>query len=254
MASATKKSCKRALVIGIDEYSDPSSSLTTCVNDAKDLSTALSRIGSNAHDRFNVSSAFNCTHAAFQETLNILIKTIQKGDIVLFYFAGHAEEYNGENYLLPSDYNYDHSMSETDYREKYAINAQYILHRINSTWAHVTIFILDCCRTKRTRTIHMNGLSPMNTPPETLIVFSCAPGKGALDDALNNKNSVFAQNLLRHIETSNEDIETMFMNVARDVKKQTHDFQTPCRQSSLTEKIFLFTKKSEGKVSLCLWK
>ena len=252
MASATNKSCKRAIVIGIDEYSDSSSLLKTCVNDAKDLSAALSRIGSNIHDKFNVSHAFNCKHTEFHQALNIFIGKIQKGDIVLFYFAGHAEEYNEKNYLLPSDYNYDHSMTEADYREKYAINAQYILHRINSTWPHVTIFILDCCRTKRTRTIHMNGPSPMNAPPETLIVFSCGPGKGALDETLNTKNGVFAENLLRHIETSNEDIETIFMNVARDVKKQTHGFQTPYRTSCLTEKIFLSTKKPGGKVSLCL--
>jgi hypothetical protein len=46
--------------------------------------------------------------------------------------------------------------------------------------------------------------------PETLVVFSCGPGGGALDDPLNDENGVFAENLIRHLKTSTEDIETIF--------------------------------------------
>jgi hypothetical protein len=97
----------------------------------------------------------------------------------------------------------------------------------------------------------MNGLAPMNPLPETLVVFSCGPGEGALDDPLNNGNGVFAGNLIKHIKTPTEDIETIFMNVTRDVKIQTNGFQKPYRTSCLTEKVYLFGKTSQGKTSLC---
>ncbi len=84
------------------------------------------------------------------------------------------------------------------------------MHRINSVGPQITILVLDCFRTKRTRSINMNRLSPMLPLPETLVVFSCGPGGGALDDPLNDENGVFAENLIRHLKTSTEDIETIF--------------------------------------------
>jgi len=76
-------------------------------------------------------------------------------------------------------------------------------------------------------------------------VFSCGSGGGALDDPLNNENGVFAENLIRHLKTSTEDIETIFMNVTRDVKTQTNGFQSPYRTSCLTEKVYLFGNTSQ---------
>jgi len=251
MASSLYRPCKRALTIGIDNYSYTVPPLTTCVKDAEGLCKALRSVGSSACDKFDVLPAYNCKHDEFKQKLDEFVEKINKGDIILFYFAGHAEEYSEKNYLLPSDYNYDHSVSEAEYRLKNAINAQNIMHRINSVGPQITIFILDCCRTKRTRSLNMNGLAPMNPLPETLVVFSCGPGEGALDDPLNNDNGVFAGNLIKHIKTSTEDIETIFMNVTRDVKIQTNGFQKPYRTSCLTEKVYLFGKTSQGKTSLC---
>ena len=251
MAASGYRPTKRALIIGIDKYCDPPPPLTTCVKDARDLHEALLSVKCNVRDKFRVSSVYNCKHAEFKEELDKFVKTITNGDMILFYFAGHGEQYNGDNYLIPSDYNYDHnSVSEADYRMANAINSQYIMHRINSARPQITIFILDCCRTKRTRAIIGNGLAPMNPLPETLVVYSCGPGEGALDDALANGNGVFAGNLINHIKTSTkEDIETIFMNVARDVRAQTSGFQKPYRTTGLTEKVYLFKQTSQGKIS-----
>lgn len=249
MASSIYSPCKRALMIGIDKYPSNIPSLTTCINDAKGLNEAFGSIGSNEYDRFNVTLKFNCQYEEFKQVLDKFVKVIKNGDIILFYFAGHAEESNGENYLLPSDYNYDHSVSEAEYRERHAINAQHLLHRINYARPQVAVFILDCCRTKRTRSISMNGLSPMRTLSGNLVVFSCGPGQGALDDSLNNENGVFAENLIKHIKMSTEDIETIFMNVTHDVETQTGGYQTPHRTSCLTKKVFFSKEISQSEIS-----
>jgi uncharacterized caspase-like protein len=250
MASSIYYPCKRALIIGIDKYSGNIPTLTTCINDAKGLKEAFGSIGSNEYDRFNVTLKFNCKYEEFKQILDEFVNAIKKEDIILFYFAGHAIEFNENNYLIPSDYNYDHSVTEAEYRERHAINAQHILHRINSALPQVAVFILDCCRTKRTRSIGTNGLSPMRTLPGTLVVFSCGPGQGALDDPLNNENGVFAENLMKHIKASTEDIETIFMNVTHDVQTQTGGYQTPYRTSCLTKKVFFTKETSQSKISL----
>ncbi|CAF3700728.1 unnamed protein product [Rotaria sp. Silwood1] len=89
----------------------------------------------------------------------------------------------------------------------------------------------------------MLGLSPMSAPPETLLVFSCGIGQGALDETQNGQNSIFTEKLLKHIATPDEDIESLLMKVTRDVRDATGGYQIPYRQTCLTEKIFL-TKKS----------
>ena len=250
MASSVASSGKHALIIGIDYYPDPSSRLKTCVKDAEGLIEALNSAGSNRCDRFNILHAYNCKHAEFNTKLDEYIEIIKNAAIALFYFAGHAEEFEHINYLLPSDYNYDHSVKEHEYRVSKAINAQCLMHRINSAKPQICIFILDCCRTKRIRSPYGNGLSAMQAPPETLVVFSCGPGKGALDDASSNGNGIFAENLIRCIKTSTKDIETMFTHVARDVKTQTQGYQVPYRTSSLTEKVYLFGQTPQGKILL----
>ncbi|CAF4807213.1 unnamed protein product, partial [Rotaria sp. Silwood2] len=77
----------------------------------------------------------------------------------------------------------------------------------------------------------MPGLSPMSTPPETLLVFSCGVGQGALDETRNGKNSIFTENLLKHITTPDEDIESLLMKVTRDVRDATGGYQIPYRQT-----------------------
>jgi uncharacterized caspase-like protein len=82
----------------------------------------------------------------------------------------------------------------------------------------------------------------MNTPSETLIVFSCAPGEATLDETGNGKNGIFIENLLKQIATANKDIEEVFKSVSREVRLQTCGLQKPYRTSSLTEEVFLVTK------------
>ncbi|CAF4978434.1 unnamed protein product, partial [Rotaria sp. Silwood1] len=63
--------------------------------------------------------------------------------------------------------------------------------------------------------ILLNGLRA--SASHTVIAFSCAPGKTALDETQNGRNSIFTGSLLEHIATPNIRIEDIFMNVAREV-------------------------------------
>ncbi|CAF3563988.1 unnamed protein product [Rotaria sp. Silwood1] len=234
MESAIAYHHKRALVIGINSYSrDP---LKCSISDAEDIKTVLERIG------FSVALGIDFNRDEFHDMIDEFASRIQRTDLTLFYFAGHGKQSDNENYLLPSDYDYDYRGSERDYIINHAINAQYIMKKIDDKRCRITILIFDCCRKPvKDRSSSLQGLTAMHASSHTVIAFSCAPGKTALDETQNGRNSIFTGSLLEHIATPNIRIEDIFMNVAREVHSQSGGFQRPFRSTDLTEKVYLVT-------------
>jgi uncharacterized caspase-like protein len=240
MASSIAYQRKHALIIGINKY--PCDSLKYCINDAIDLKTTLQRIG------FDVSLGVDCDLQEFYHKTNTFAETIQRNDLVLFYFAGHGKQMEDENYLLPSDYDYDQRGHERDYIANHAINVKYIMKEIGDRKCRITIYLFDCCRhlVKIRATNAKQGLLPMHAPLQTLIVYACAPGKAVQDETRNNRNGCFIENLLKYIPVPNKDIEEIMKDVARDVNLQTGGHQLPYRTSSLTDKVFLVANNDQG--------
>jgi len=237
---------KRALIIGINKY--PRDPLQYCINDAEDLNTTLKRID------FDTLLGLDCSLNEFKRQVDIFVKTIDPNDLVLFYFAGHGKQNEDENYLLPSDYDYDYEAHERDYITQSAINIKYIMKKIDDRKCCVTIYLFDCCRHLiRTRAFNSNvGLLPMIPQLQTLIVFSCAPGKSVQDETRNNRNGSFIENLLSYISTPDKDIEEIMKNVAGAVNLQTGGFQLPYRTSSIINKVCLVTNHDQGKDVFCI--
>ncbi|CAF4477855.1 unnamed protein product, partial [Rotaria socialis] len=219
MTSSPVYQCKRALIIGINTYQN--NSLNYCINDAKDLMTTLNRIGFK-----EVLLGVDCKRTKFLQMVETFAGRIKPTDLTLFYFSGHGKQYENENYLLPSDYDYDYSTRESIYLLDNAVSVQ------------------TNVRTKGGS--DQQGLSPMHASPETLIAYACAPGAVAVDETRNGRNGYFAEHLLKHIATPNNDIEDILKIVAREVKLQTSGFQVPFRTSSLTEKVCLVTSNVQG--------
>jgi hypothetical protein len=200
------------------------------------------------HINFHVSLEKDCNIDVFYHIVDTFVDTIQRDDLVLFYFAGHGKQNEDENYLLPSDYDYDHRGHEHDYIANHAINVKYIFKKIDDRKCRITNYLFDCCRLLvKTRSDNANqGLLPMNPPLQTLIVYACAPGKAVQDETRNNRNGSFIENLLKYIATPDKDIEEIMKDIARDVNLQTNGFQLPYRTSSLTDKVFLVTNNNQG--------
>ncbi|CAF3972958.1 unnamed protein product [Adineta steineri] len=240
MASSVDYKRKIALVIGINYYPDDYS-LKYCTNDATDLAFTLQNIG------FKISLGLDCDLIKFQNKIDTFIDTIEPDDLVLFYFAGHGKQNDDENYLLPSVY--DYSGRKHDYMVNNGINVQHIMNKIKEKKCRTTIYLFDCFRSKigAGSSNSKQGLSSVNAPAETFIVFACAPGTILLDETKNNNNGCFIENLLKHIATSDKDIEELMMNVAGDVNRQTKGIQIPYQRSSLTGKVYL--KKNNNQES-----
>ncbi|CAF4292913.1 unnamed protein product [Rotaria magnacalcarata] len=209
---------KRALIIGINTYR--TDSLAYCINDANDLATTLDGIG------FKVLQGVDCKRTEFHQMVEIFAKGIQHTDLTFFYFSGHGKQCENENYLLPSDYDYDYKTRESIYLLDNAVSVQKNVRIKGDS--------------------DQQGLSPMHASSETLIAYACAPGAVAVDETRNGRNGYFAEHLLKHIKTPNNDIEDILKIVAREVKLQTAGFQVPFRTSSLTEKVCLVTSNVQS--------
>ena len=83
--SQPKSSSRRkiALVIGIGDYKY-NAKLKNSVNDADAMESTLKYIG------FIVTKKTNATHDEIEDAILSLKRSIQPGDMVLLYFAGHG--------------------------------------------------------------------------------------------------------------------------------------------------------------------
>ena len=114
----------------------------------------------------------------YQEVINEFFKQIQNGDVALFYFSGHGSQVQGENYLLPVG---EHIQSESDIRYK-AVNAGYILGKMEESGNRTNIMILDACRNNPFKSVRSlsKGLTIMEAPGGTFIAYATAPRESSV--------------------------------------------------------------------------
>ena len=114
--------------------------------------------------------------------------------------------------------------------------------------AKTSIVLLDACRDNPlarnlarnmgTRSAQIGqGLAEVKTGVGTLIGYSTQPGNVALDGA--DRNSPYAEALLRHIEVPGRDISGVLIAVRNDVLKATDGKQVPWEHTSLTGQVYL---------------
>ena len=153
----------------------------------------------------------------------------------LFYYAGHAVQSFGNNYLLPTDA----SLTDAADLSLVAVPAQAVLRQMFSARNRTNIVILDACRNNPFQAIpdlDDNGLAEMKAPTGTFLSYATAPGSVALDGS--EGNSPFTTALAREITVPGTPIEQVFKNVRVDVIDATGGRQTPWDTSSLTHDFF----------------
>lgn len=80
----------------------------------------------------------------------------------------------------------------------------------------------------------------MDTPAGTYIQFACAENQAAFDGAETERNSLFTKHLLKHIQSSNDDITTIFRRVRTGVIQESHGTQKPLGIDGLTHDGFIY--------------
>ena len=81
---------KRAVLIGVNRYRVPGADLRGCVNDVKNIQTALTgRFGFAKADVVTLLD-YDATKKAVEKAISGLIRGGKKGDVLLVHFSGHG--------------------------------------------------------------------------------------------------------------------------------------------------------------------
>jgi hypothetical protein len=103
-ASPAAAQTRRALLVGVENYSDGYvQQITRTANDARDLARDLEEVG---FDSKNIKVLIDANNRdTFETNFKTFLATIQPGDDVVFFYAGHAfgVETDQANYLLFTD-------------------------------------------------------------------------------------------------------------------------------------------------------
>ncbi|TLP69043.1 YARHG domain-containing protein [Parasedimentitalea maritima] len=235
IASASYATERVALVIGNSDYQHATvKDLPNAAQDARDVSQRLSSLG------FRVHSGIDLTRSEILRLTQDVQKSLNAGDIALFYFAGHAIQLGAENFLIPVD---AYGNDEETLRQR-SVKLQTILAEMESR-ADRNIVILDACRdnpfdlttSKRSVGGATRGLVKIDAGVGSFVAFSTQPGNVALDGL--GRNSPFTAALLKHLPSTEDDLHEVMRKVRRDVVEQTNGAQIPWENSSLIDRIYL---------------
>jgi len=216
---------KVALVIGNADYKV--SALKNALNDAQDIAIALEDLD------FKVTLIENADRRAMRDAVYNFGKKLNKDSVGLFYYAGHAVQHLGENYLIPI--NAMSSIKELRHLEDEAVRLGYVSNEISARQSQLNFIFLDACRDNplpaESRGI-TQGLAKSQNAEGTLIAYSTSPGRTAEDGI--GRNSPYTKNLLKFINTPNQPIELMLKEVKTAVSNDTNGDQLPWYESSIT--------------------
>jgi uncharacterized caspase-like protein len=216
-----------ALIIGNAEYQHIPM-LANPSNDAFDMKQALDQLGFEVVYLPNAANRRVMVEAV-REFGNQLMH--HPDAVGLFFYAGHAMQINGVNYLIPVD---AVIKGEADV-EFETLNVNYLLQTMDMAENGMNIIIMDACRNnpyeRGFRGGLDRGLAPMDSPTGSIIAFATAPGKTAADGT--GRNGTFTKHLLQYIQQPELTIEQMLKQVRVAVIEETGGSQTPWETSSL---------------------
>jgi uncharacterized caspase-like protein len=215
-----------ALVIGNGAYTV--GPLANPVNDAALMADTLRGAG------FEVSQHENLGYRDLQRAVVAFgrdLKAAGEDTVGMVFYAGHAVQADGENYLIPVDANIQDSL---DLRIT-TLEVSTLMASLRSAGNRLNLVVLDACRNNPFPSISRSGsggLAKIEAAYGTLLAYSTAPGEVAADGT--GRNSPYTAALAKAIRTPGLAVEHVFKRVRVDVMERTGNRQVPWESSSLT--------------------
>lgn len=227
-----------ALIIANDKYKNVRQ-LPSCTKDGADMAKTLGGLG------FDVITAFDLGRSDMYSKLSQFLQEADAYSTVLVYYSGHGVQIDGNNYLVPVDYVYVNDkriLIDTN-----LVSIEPILDYSRKNTEKTSVIILDACRDAPNfdKTVASSGLAEMNAGGGAFIAYATAPNRTAAGSISPTENSVFTENLLKHIEKPNKGIEELFRLVRRDVEAATGGAQIPWESTSLMSSFYFNTMEQE---------
>lgn len=215
-----------ALVIGNGRY--PELPLNNPEHDARLVARTLRTLG------FEVVEELNLPSREFRRIVREFAQRMNDDQVAsVFYYAGHAVQIGGRNFLVPVDIAL---RDEAEVRDE-AIDLQAsLLAHVARVRPRARIFIIDACRddpfaARGQAARKADGLAEM-AAPGALIAFSAAPGRVAEDGPVGG-NSVYTRHLAAELRAPGIEVEEMMKAVRIKVLRDTGQRQIPWVNTSM---------------------
>jgi tetratricopeptide (TPR) repeat protein len=216
-----------ALVIGNGAYRE--NALPNPPNDARAIRDVLVELG------FTVELKIDADRRQLGMSIEQFRKRLHRGDLAVFYYAGHGFQIDGENYLVPTDFE-KHDVTAAKF-DSYPIAP--LIEGMEKSGATLNIIILDACRNNpfRDGRAMSGGLAAMNAAAGTFIAFATSPGQTASDNS-RGKNGLFTTYLLEALRQSGLTLDDVFNRTREQVYNVSHHDQLPWTQSSVIGRFY----------------
>lgn len=222
---------KVALVIGNAGYTQLNP-LNNTTADARAMAASLREMG------FAAELVLDADEAALRRAVRQFTAASAAKDIAVVFYAGHAVQVDGSNFILPVDFEPPRAQSDIKIS---GLNVDDLLGAIHS---RVRVVFLDACRdnpgvarrlSNATRSAGSEGLAPVKAADVDgdggiFIAYATASGKVAQDG--DGMHSPFTQALLDNIKAP-VSIDDMFSLVTKQVSVSTKNAQRPYKYASL---------------------
>ncbi len=233
-----------ALVVGNGDYS-VAPHLDNPVGDAQAIAKTLTDLD------FKVTLLTDAAGQSLWSEMDRFVTEAEGAESVVFYYAGHAFQMSGVNYLVPVDAKLE--TREALAKETWSLDA--IIARLQSR-SRQTLIFLDACRNDPLPTgvrgsgAAADGLARVQAGVGTFVAFSTAPGAVTADGVAGAEHSPFTTALLKHMPTKGKSVSDMMIEVRNDVETATARKQVPWDQSSLREQFYFVPREAAAKQEL----
>lgn len=219
---------RRALVIGNAGY--VRAPLANAAADARAVAAMLAGHG------FQVDLRVDLGKPALAAAIDDLLVRVGPADEVLFYYAGHGVQVDGESYLLPVDFRgANASAVRAD-----ALPLGRLMGGLSERNAGIAVVMLDACRDNpflQTRQWGA-GLAGVASARGFFIAYATGPGEVA-EDGEPGRQSPFVAALLTHLSAPGSELESAMREVRTSVAIATSGRQIPWTTSSLLRPYYL---------------
>ncbi|MEY8097209.1 caspase family protein [Falsihalocynthiibacter sp. S25ZX9] len=233
-----------AFVVGNSAYENVGA-LDNPINDALDISVALEGLG------FDVILGSNQSFEAMSDAIARFSQAALTADAVLFYYAGHGFQVNGENYLVPVDA----VIAQASDVATATIPLTEVMNAMEQSKGLKLVF-LDACRDNpfaggAAVPEAGSGLARVGSSADFMIGYATQPDNVAYDGT--GRNSFFSEAMLNHLYTPGQSISELMIAVRRDVLAATGGRQIPWDNSSLTRQFRFDNSPVTASEETLLW-
>ncbi|HEY9745732.1 MAG TPA: caspase family protein [Oculatellaceae cyanobacterium] len=191
-----------ALVLGNDDYYGTENDLQGGPTvDTQAMKRTLQQNG------FEVVYGFNMTSLQMQQKVQEFIQKARQhpGAVTFIYYSGHGGSINGNNYMLPIEY--DGSVDPEFHQN--AVSVDSLLKELKTVPSLFNIMVLDSCRNPLTGFASRSWeAEPRPGLSNTWIEYASRPNEPALQD---NRQGIYTKYLLHYMKDPNLSLKEVFM-------------------------------------------